>query len=140
MKQKDEEDISVSILYLVSYMMSLWITKTNEYQWNDTKKESRSTRNTTCINATFSTIPHGLVWDWTRSSAVRIRQLTVRTSVKIGLSLDRLKSEGVREKWLKSTFGSNGKKVTECRKTHKWEIINVLFTEFVTRQDVSYLK
>jgi hypothetical protein len=57
--------------------------------------------------------------------------------VKIGLSLNTIKSEGVREKWLRSIFGYNGQKVTEWRKMYEWEIIKVLFTEFVTRKEVS---
>jgi hypothetical protein len=59
--------------------------------------------------------------------------------VKIGLSQEAIKSEGVREKWLRSIFGYNGQKVTEKRKMHKWETINMLFTEFVTGQQVSEL-
>jgi len=34
-----------------------------EHRWNDTDKEIRSTRTATGINAIFSTILHGLVWD-----------------------------------------------------------------------------
>jgi len=91
-----------------------------EHRWNDTDKESPSPRTATCTNANFSTIPHGLAWDWTRTSEATVRQFTVRASVKIGLSLDTIMSEGVREKWLSIKFGYNGQKVTEWRKMHKW--------------------